>query len=157
MINKTTNDTNDLDNIKYLQDVTFSKFKVLGEILKQPIKKYELSIPDNLSKVLSSQIYIRHEYQNIYSIFGKLEILTDKVFNPVLILPDNLYIQADNSIVIHGICYSIKDHFEFINGVIQRNTLTFYPLNCLKPNIKTICEFNNLVCLPGKIPLHVNI
>lgn len=137
MVNKTTHSN---DN---------SKFINLGEILKQPIKKYQLQFtnPNDL-KGIKSDIYIRCEYQNIYSIFGKIEIENSKPTIPTFILPNNM--ESDRTTIIHAY-FLVEKKFNIIHGIIQGKYLTFYPGNNMKPNVKNIIEFNNLVCLPANL------
>lgn len=153
---KSENKTINEKDLKYFNDVFNVKFNVIKDIFKQPTKSYKLMIPDNFKKEIKGDLFIRNEYQNIYCIYGKIEITSNKPINPILILPDPHRVKY--SIVVKSICFNEKDKIlVFVDGTIFQNSITFYPGNHLKPNIKTTFEFNELVSLPGEFPLHIKL
>lgn len=143
--------------IDYFTDIYDNKFKLLGEILKQPIKKYQL-ITQNAKdlKGVISEIYVKRVYQDIYSIYGNVKIKSDKPEIPIFNLPENL--ETEKIIIIKA--YLTTDNhikFHILDGYIKGKDLIIFSLDKLKPNITNLIEFNMLVNLPGKFPLHINI
>ena len=104
--------------LNYFKDIYDIKFNNLREILSQPIKKYAIKTDNPNALIgLKSDIYIRHEYQNIYSIYGKIEVINPKVKIPIFILPANL--EAINTIIINAYAKNEKNEFTIIQGIIQ--------------------------------------
>lgn len=153
--NDAVNKSHLTESLDYIKNIYDNKFLRIEEIIKQPTKKYILLIPETLKREIAGELFIRNEYQNIYCIFGKIEIITNKLITPYLILPNPH--RVNHSIIIQTKCFSDPKIINFINAIIENNTLTFYPGNSLLLKVKTTFEFNSLVSLPSFFPIHTNI
>lgn len=147
------------EKYQYLKDVYDVKFLSVRNILKQPTKKHELLIKSELKEFVVGSLFVVQEYQNLYSVYGKIEILKPMKMEPEFQFPINL--RAKHPIIIQGICYEIGSiEIKFVNTIINND---LFIIMCkantqhLKPNQKIVLEFNSIISLPGPFPIHVGL
>ena len=131
--------------LTYIKDVYNSKFLKLQNILNQPIKFLKLIVTEEFKNQVKGDLFLRNEYQNVYCIYGKIEITSVKLINPVFILPD--FQNSKYSIVVH-----CNDSDSFVKGIIHENALNILPNKC-----PCEIEINSVISLPPPFPIHVNI
>lgn len=165
-INKTTfvntpntlnqNSTNSIDTSKFEQEIQYfkdlydSKFSNIKTILSQPTKSYKLKLHESFKPVVKGDLFIRNEYQNIYCIYGKIEITSANLIIPLFILPEPHNSKYSIVILAKSDDNTINNH-KFIYGLVKDNTLTLYP-----KNLQCTIELCSVISLPGLFPKHVN-